>query len=64
MQGDLRGAFISTMRFAINSTLGLGGLFDVASDFGVLDHDTDFGESLHTWGVGEGAYIELPVAGP
>ena len=52
------------MRFVINSTLGFGGLFDVASDFGIEDHETDFGETLHVWGAGEGAYVELPFLGP
>lgn len=64
LQGDLAGAGISTGRFLINSVLGIGGLFDVATDFGVVDHDTDFGETLHVWGVPEGAYVELPVLGP
>ncbi len=64
MQGDLRGAGLSTVRFLVNSTLGLGGLFDAASDFNIPDHETDFGETLHVWGVGEGAYLELPVVGP
>ena len=64
LQGDLRGAGLSTTRFLINSVLGIGGLFDVASDFGVPEHDTDFGETLHVWGVKEGAYVELPVLGP
>lgn len=64
LQGDLRGMGISVSRFVINSTLGIAGLFDVASDFGIEDHDTDFGETLYTWGVGEGVYVELPVFGP
>ena len=64
LQGDLRGAGISTLRFVTNTTLGFAGLFDVASDFKVPEHDTDFGETLHVWGVGEGAYLELPVLGP
>lgn len=64
LQGDLRGAGISLSRFLINSTLGVGGLFDVASDFGVERHDTDFGETLHVWGAGEGAYLEAPFFGP
>ena len=63
LQGDLRGAGIGTVRFATNSTLGLLGLFDAASDFGVPEHDTDFGETLYVWGVGEGAYLELPLYG-
>ena len=63
-QGDLRGLGLSTVRFVINSTLGFGGLFDVATDFGIEDHETDFGETLHVWGVKEGAYLELPLIGP
>ncbi len=64
LQGDFRGAGISGSRFLINTILGFGGLADTASEFGVEDHDTDFGETLHVWGVGEGAYLELPVLGP
>lgn len=64
LQGDARGAGLSTVRFLINSVLGIGGLFDVASDFGIPEHRTDFGETLHVWGVQEGAYVELPVFGP
>lgn len=51
-------------RFLINTTLGVGGLFDPAKSFGLDRRDTDFGETLHVWGAGEGAYIELPVFGP
>lgn len=64
LQGDLEGAGISTVRFVTNSVLGIFGLFDVASDFDLPPHDTDFGETLFVWGVGEGAYVELPVLGP
>ncbi|WP_261385969.1 VacJ family lipoprotein [Tateyamaria omphalii] len=64
LQGDLEGAGISTVRFLTNSVLGIFGLFDVASDFQLPAHDTDFGETLYVWGVGEGAYLELPVLGP
>lgn len=64
MQGDLRGAGIATVRFVFNSTLGIFGLFDVASDLGIDDHDTDFGETLYVWGTKEGAYVELPLLGP
>lgn len=64
LQGDARGAGISTVRFLTNSVLGIFGLFDVASDFQIPQHDTDFGETLYVWGVGEGAYIELPLLGP
>lgn len=64
LQGDLRGLGISTVRFLTNSTLGLFGLFDVASELNVPQHDADFGQTLYVWGVKEGAYIEIPVLGP
>ncbi len=64
LQGDFRGAGVSTVRFLTNSTLGILGLFDVASDFQVPQHDADFGQTLYVWGVQEGAYIEVPVLGP
>lgn len=54
----------NTTRFVINSTIGLGGLFDPASAMGVLPADTNFGETLHVWGAEEGAYVELPFFGP
>lgn len=64
LQADVAGFGLSTYRFLVNSTLGMGGLFDVASEFKVPEHDTDFGETLYVWGVGEGPYIELPLIGP
>lgn len=54
----------NTMRFGINSTLGLGGIFDVARAGGMPARETDFGETLHVWRVPEGAYVELPILGP
>lgn len=54
----------NTLRFAINSTLGLAGLFDPAGAMGLHGRGSDFGETLHRWGVGEGAYLVLPVLGP
>ena len=54
----------NTLRFGFNTIFGLGGLFDVATAAGMPENDTDFGETLHIWGVGEGAYIELPLFGP
>ena len=54
----------NTLRFAINSVIGLGGLFDPATAMGVTEKKTDFGETLHVWGVDEGAYVELPLLGP
>lgn len=64
LQGDLRGAGISASRFLTNTVLGFGGIVNAADEFNMVDHDTDFGETLHVWGVGEGAYVELPVLGP
>lgn len=63
-QGDLESAGVNTFRFALNTTLGLVGLFDPAGDFGIYERDTDFGETLHVWGVGEGDYLVLPFLGP
>ncbi|MCT4331473.1 VacJ family lipoprotein [Paracoccus sp. YLB-12] len=65
LQGRPGPATRNFFRFAVNSTLGIGGMFDPAgSDFGLPEEDTDFGETLAVWGVPEGAYVELPVLGP
>jgi len=56
-------ALTSTMRFLVNSTIGLGGLVDPADDMGIPDTEQDFGATLHRYGVGEGAYVELPFFG-
>lgn len=64
LQGNLKGAGISVIRFVMNTTIGIGGLVDAASELGIPEYDTDFGETLAVWGAGEGAYVELPVFGP
>lgn len=64
LQLRLDRAVENTLRFAINSTIGLGGLFDPAGRIGLHGRHSDFGETLHAWGVGEGAYLVLPVIGP
>lgn len=64
LQGNLRESGIALGRFLINSTVGFAGLADPASDFKLPPVDTNFGETLHVWGVGEGAYVELPLYGP
>ncbi len=64
LQGKLPEAGSSLFRFVLNSTFGVGGLFDPASAAGMERHDTDFGETLYVWGAGEGAYTELPFFGP
>ncbi len=51
-------------RFAINSTVGVLGLFDVAAELGLESHDADFGLTLYTYGVGDGIYLILPLLGP
>ena len=64
LQGDIEGALTNTTRFFLNSTIGLAGLVDVGQLAGLEAADTDFGETLHVWGVGEGAYVETPFRGP
>ncbi len=64
LQGRLGDATRNTLRFAVNATLGFGGLADVASDLGMPPDESDFGETLHVWGVPEGAYLALPFLGP
>lgn len=64
LQLNLEDAVVNTLRVAINTTLGLGGLFDPASEMGLYLRDTDFGETLYRWGMPEGAYRELPFFGP
>lgn len=64
LQGRLGNAVHNTLRFAVNVTVGLGGLVDVASDLGLEPRPTDFGETLYVWGVPEGAYTEVLLLGP
>ncbi len=53
-----------TGRFAINSTLGLGGIVDVAKDVGLEQNEEDFDQTLAVWGVPQGSYLVLPILGP
>lgn len=64
LQAKPRRAGDSMMRFVINSTAGVGGLFDVATDLGYPEHESGFGTTLALWGVGEGPFLFLPVLGP
>ena len=64
MQGKPRRAGDTFMRFLINSTAGVGGLFDVATDWGYPAHGSDFGITLALWGLPEGPFLFLPVFGP
>ncbi|MBD0865499.1 MAG: VacJ family lipoprotein [Rhodobacteraceae bacterium] len=63
-QGQIGDAAISVGRFGFNTVFGFLGIFDAASEFNIPRTDTDFGETLHVWGVPEGAYVELPIFGP
>ncbi len=64
LQGKFGQAFSDTGRFAINTTVGVLGLFDVATSLGFEEHDEDLGQTLGTWGAGEGSYLVLPFFGP
>ena len=64
LQGDGDKAANTAGRIVINSTVGLGGLIDVASKIGIPGHDNDFGITLGKNGVAEGSYLVLPFAGP
>jgi phospholipid-binding lipoprotein MlaA len=64
LQFRLDKAALNTLRLGVNLTMGVGGLFDAATGIGMPEAPTDFGETLHVWGVGEGVYVELPFGGP
>lgn len=64
LQGKAADGLSDIMRFAFNSTFGLLGLLDIATEMGLPKHDEDLGQTLGRWGVGEGAYIVLPFFGP
>ena len=64
LQGNLVDAVHNTVRFAVNTTVGIGGLFDPASAIGLEARKSDFGATLHIWGAPEGDYAELPFIGP
>ena len=65
LQLDMVSATQNLYRFTVNSTLGIFGLFDPATELGMPARvDTNFGETLHDWGVGEGAYLVIPYVGP
>jgi len=64
LQADPENSFVSLWRFLLNSTIGVFGLFDVASDVGLKGRVTGFGETLALYGVESGPYLFLPVLGP
>ena len=64
LQGQGKNAVDSTGRFLVNSTAGIFGLIDVADKIGIEEKEEDFGQTLATYGVGDGFYIVLPLFGP
>ncbi len=65
LQGDFGLAGKNTGRFVVNSTIGILGLFDPASNLGLNNYEKeDWGQTLATWGAGEGCYLVLPILGP
>jgi phospholipid-binding lipoprotein MlaA len=65
LQGEVKKAGQNTVRFAVNTTLGVLGIFDPASDLGfeTLEKE-DYGQTFGSWGIGEGCYLVLPILGP
>ena len=64
LQGQGKNAVESSGRFVLNSTAGLFGIIDVADKVGLEQKQEDFGQTLASWGVGDGFYIVLPIFGP
>ncbi len=64
LQGQGENAVQSSGRFIVNSTVGIFGLFDVAEKMGLEEKEEDYGQTLATWGVGDGFYVVLPLFGP
>jgi phospholipid-binding lipoprotein MlaA len=64
LQGEPSRAGVTAARFGVNTTIGIGGIFDPASPMGLERHDEDFGQTLGVWGVDAGPYLFLPLLGP
>jgi phospholipid-binding lipoprotein MlaA len=64
LQGKIRDGLSDVGRFGVNTVVGIGGLFDPASHWGLEKHDEDFGLTLAKWGVRSGPYLMLPILGP
>jgi phospholipid-binding lipoprotein MlaA len=63
-QGEPDRAGTTLARAVVNTTVGVGGIFEVAEDWGLPKHREDFGQTLAVWGVGEGPYLVAPFLGP
>ncbi len=64
LQGKFQEGIEDLGRVLFNSTFGIAGIFDFASQLGFQKHNEDFGQTLGSWGVGSGAYLVLPILGP
>jgi phospholipid-binding lipoprotein MlaA len=64
LQGEFGRARNTLVRTVVNTTVGIGGLFDVADKWGYPRHREDFGQTLATFGIGEGPYLFIPLFGP
>lgn len=64
LQGKFDQGLSDMTRFIFNSTVGIAGLFDVATPMGLPEHDEDFGQTLAVWGVDKGSYLYIPLLGP
>lgn len=64
LQGRFKTGVLQTMRFAVNSTLGLVGVLDISTEVGLERHSEDMGKTFGRWGMGTGAYIVWPLFGP
>ena len=64
LQGKFHQGIDDTARFLINSTIGIGGIFDPASTGGLVKHEEDLGQTFGTWGADEGTYLNIPLVGP
>jgi phospholipid-binding lipoprotein MlaA len=64
LQWRPRSAMHTTGRFLVNTTIGIAGIFDVATPLGIPQHYEDFGQTLGRWGLGTGPYVVLPLFGP
>ena len=64
LQGEMDRAGVTALRAGVNTTLGIGGILDVAARWGYQRHSEDFGQTLAVYGIGEGPYLFVPLLGP
>lgn len=64
LQGKIKNGFTETGRLIINTTMGIGGLFDIATDAGIERKYEDFGQTFAAWGIPDGPFVVIPILGP